>query len=142
LEGASWTWLGRILGKTDPSQSEKAKECTVKGIKILEEMGIKPWYSEGYLCLGELYADIGKREKALENLKKAEGMFQEMGMDYWLARTQEIIGGYRELRPSARGYYRSNRAFIKIISRGFYAHSNLWCRRCRRLLWRATSTCW
>ena len=92
LEGASWTWLGRILGKTDPSQSEKAKECTVKGIKILEEMGIKPWYSEGYLCLGELYADIGKREKALQNLKKAEGMFQEMGMDYWLARTQEIIG--------------------------------------------------
>jgi tetratricopeptide (TPR) repeat protein len=91
LEGASWTWLGRILGKTDPSQSDKTEECIVKGIKILEEMNIKPWCSEGYFCLGELYADIGKREKALENLKKAEGMFQEMGIDYWLARTQEVI---------------------------------------------------
>jgi len=91
LEGASWTWLGRILGKTDPSQSDKAEECIVKGIKILEEMGIKPWCSEGYLCLGELYADTGKREKALQNMKKAERMFQKMGMDYWLARTQEVM---------------------------------------------------
>jgi tetratricopeptide (TPR) repeat protein len=92
LEGASWTWLGRILGKTDPSQSDKAEEYILKGIKILEEMNVKPWCSEGYLCLGELYADTGKREKALQNLKKAEGMFKEMGMDYWLARTQGVLG--------------------------------------------------
>ena len=91
LEGASWTWSGRILGKTDPSQSDKAEACILKGIKILDEMNIKPWCSEGYFCLGELYADTGKREKALENLKKAEGMFQEMGMDYWLTRTQEVM---------------------------------------------------
>jgi hypothetical protein len=26
--------------------------------------------------LGELHAEMGHREKALENLKKAEGMFQ------------------------------------------------------------------
>jgi tetratricopeptide (TPR) repeat protein len=91
LEGASWTWLGRILGKTDPSQSDKAEECIVRGIKILDEMSINPWCSEGYLCLGELYADIGKKEKALENLKKAVGMFQGMGMDYWLARTKEVM---------------------------------------------------
>jgi class 3 adenylate cyclase/tetratricopeptide (TPR) repeat protein len=91
LEGSSWTWLGRILGKTDPSQSDKAEECIVKGVKILEEMDIKPWCSEGYFYLGELYADTGKREKALENLKKAEVMFQEMGMDYWLARTKELM---------------------------------------------------
>jgi hypothetical protein len=29
---------------------------------------------------------------SLENLKRAEGMFQEMGMDYWLAKTQEVLG--------------------------------------------------
>jgi len=34
---------------------------------------------------------IGQREKALETLKKATGMFQEMGMDYWLHRTQEVL---------------------------------------------------
>jgi tetratricopeptide (TPR) repeat protein len=52
---------------------------------------MRPSCSEGYLYLGELYADMGQREKALETLKKAEGMFQEMGMDYWLHRTQEVL---------------------------------------------------
>ena len=46
----------------------------------------------GYLFLVELYTDAGQREKALENLKKAKGMFQEMGMDYWLAKTREVLG--------------------------------------------------
>ncbi len=92
LEGASLTWLGRILGKTDPSQSDKAEEYIVKGVRILEEIGIKPWCSEGYLCLGELYADTGKEEKALENLKRAEKAFQEMKMDYWLSRTGKVLG--------------------------------------------------
>jgi len=42
--------------------------------------------------LGELYEGTGQNEKALENLKKAEGMFQEMGMDYWLGKTHEVLG--------------------------------------------------
>jgi hypothetical protein len=36
---------------------------------------------------------VGQKEKALENLKKAETMFQEMGMDYWLAVTREASAG-------------------------------------------------
>jgi len=61
------------------------------GIRILDELKLKPWTSQGYLYLGELYADMGQREKAMETLKKAEGAFQEMGMDYWLCRTQEVL---------------------------------------------------
>jgi hypothetical protein len=33
----------------------------------------------------------GQKDKALENLKKAEGMFREMGMDYWLAKTHKAL---------------------------------------------------
>lgn len=33
----------------------------------------------------------GQKEKALETLKTAEAAFQEMGMDYWLRRTQEVL---------------------------------------------------
>ncbi len=29
--------------------------------------------------------------EAQETLRKAEGMFQKMGMDYWLRRTQEVL---------------------------------------------------
>jgi hypothetical protein len=37
-----------------------------------------------------LYANADQKEKALETLKKAETMFQEMGMDYWLAETRRF----------------------------------------------------
>jgi len=91
-EGISKIWLGRILVKAETSQAGKWEEHILQGIKICNELKIKPFSAQGYLFLGELHADTGQREKALANLKKAEGMFQEMGMDYWLAQTQEVLG--------------------------------------------------
>jgi len=91
MEGVSRIWLGRILGKTNPTQFDKAEEAILKGINISEELRLKPYYSQGYLYIGELYADIGQKESAHENLKKAEWMFKDMGMDYWLAKTQEVL---------------------------------------------------
>jgi hypothetical protein len=45
----------------------------------------------GRLCLGEIYADNGQKEKAIENLKKAESMYQEMKMGLWLGKTREVL---------------------------------------------------
>jgi len=90
-EGVSRMLLGRILGKADKSQFAEAEESILQGIEIQDELRLKPWSYTGYLYLGELYADTGQREKALEHLKKAKRMFQEMGMDYWLRRTQEVL---------------------------------------------------
>jgi len=45
--------------------------------------------------LGDLYLYTGEKEKALENFNKAEQMFQEIGMDYWLSKTQEVWEGCR-----------------------------------------------
>jgi tetratricopeptide (TPR) repeat protein len=83
--------LGRILAKSNPSQIDKAEESILKGISIFEELRIKAFSSHGYLYLGEVYADAGQKDKAIKNLKKSEGMFKEMGMDYWLAKTQEVL---------------------------------------------------
>jgi len=90
-EGWSWLLLGTISGKTEPLQINKAEGCILKGIEICKELKIKTNYSLGYLYLGQLYLNGGEKEKALENIKKAEGMFQEMGMDYWLAKAQEVL---------------------------------------------------
>jgi len=90
-EALALTLLGRILGKAGMSQNATAEECILQGIKILEELKLKPNCSIGYFFLGELYANRGQPDKALENLKRAEGMFQEMGMDYWLDKTQEFL---------------------------------------------------
>ena len=91
VEGISRIYLGRALGKLRMSQSSKAEEQIMQGIMILDEGKVKPLSSIGHLFLGELYADIGQTEKALETLKKAETEFRKMGMDYWLRRTQEVL---------------------------------------------------
>ena len=91
-EGFAWILLGRIFGKREKSEVAKAEKCILKGIKILDELELRPFYGQGYLFLGELYANTSQVDKALENLKKAEEMFREMGMDYWLAKTRELLG--------------------------------------------------
>lgn len=83
--------MGRILGKMDQSQSGKAEEHILKGIKVLDKLRLRPIRSMGHLHLGLVYLDVDRREEALMNLKKAEFMFQEMGMDRWLARVQELL---------------------------------------------------
>ena len=92
-EALSRILLGLTIGKTEKSKFDEARDSVMEGIKILEKLKLRSQYAVGYLELGELYAENGYTEKALENLKKAEGMFKEMGMDFWLALTQEVLGG-------------------------------------------------
>jgi tetratricopeptide (TPR) repeat protein len=75
----------------EKSHIEKAEEYILQGMKILDELETKPAYAQGCLSLGGLYAEAGQKEKALENLKKAEAMFQEMGMRFWLAQTKKLL---------------------------------------------------
>jgi tetratricopeptide (TPR) repeat protein len=82
-------WLARTYNWADVSESAQAEVSLLKAIEINNEM--EPWSAVAYSELGALYADTGQTEKALENLKKAKGMMQDMGMDYWLRRTQEML---------------------------------------------------
>jgi hypothetical protein len=81
-------YFGRVLAKIDPSRKERAVKSIVHGINTLDQLGEKATLAKGYFGLGEFYADTDQRDTALENLKKAEAMFQEMGMDYWLAKAR------------------------------------------------------
>ncbi len=92
IEGRSLAWYGRAMGKADVSQAAAAEERILEGIRLLEEMKIRPWQAEGHLLAGELYADTGQQQKAMTSLLKAQGMFQEMEMTYWLSRTQTALG--------------------------------------------------
>jgi len=91
FEGLTWILLGGVIGKTDPSQTDTAEEHILQGMKVCDELKMKPAYATGYLALAELHAGIGQKEKARENLKKAEAMFQEMDMDYYLVRTKKLL---------------------------------------------------
>jgi class 3 adenylate cyclase/ABC-type dipeptide/oligopeptide/nickel transport system ATPase component len=90
-QGFAWLQLGRTIGRMEGSQLQKAEECILNGIKILKELKIKPNLSIGFLFLGELYAHAGRKENSLKLLKQAEGLFQAMGINYWLGRTKNIL---------------------------------------------------
>jgi tetratricopeptide (TPR) repeat protein len=90
IEAGSWLLLGTILGKAVPQEITKAEGCILKGIEIYKELKTKANYPLGNLYLSEIYLNGGKKEKAIDNLKKAEGMFREMGMDGWLVKAREI----------------------------------------------------
>jgi tetratricopeptide (TPR) repeat protein len=90
FECMSRIWLGRVIGKMTKGRVSQGEKSTVRGIEILKQLQLKPRYAEGYLVLGELLAEAGRISEADENLEKAEGMFLEMGMKYWLKKTQEI----------------------------------------------------
>jgi tetratricopeptide (TPR) repeat protein len=90
-EGLLWFLLGMTLQKTDVSRKDQAEEYVLRGIGILEKWGLRPFASQGYHRLGELYADTGQKEKAVKALTKAEAEFKDMGMDYWLRKTQEAL---------------------------------------------------
>jgi len=90
-EGFSWLQLGRAIGRMEGSRLQKAEEYIFTGMKIVKELKIKPHIAMGLLFLGELYAHAGRKEESLKNLKQAESLFQEMGINYWLGRTKKIL---------------------------------------------------
>jgi hypothetical protein len=79
------------LVKADLKQIKAAEGQIRQGINLLEVLGMLPYSAQGYLWLGEVYAESGRKEEATTNLKKAEGMFMEMGMEYWLGKAQKAL---------------------------------------------------
>jgi class 3 adenylate cyclase/tetratricopeptide (TPR) repeat protein len=90
-EALSLLQLGMVGWKSQKIKIDEAEQDIRQGIRLVNELGMKPFEMVGYLYLGELFTYANEREKALEILERAEKAFQEMGMDYWLARTQKIL---------------------------------------------------
>jgi len=94
LEGMALIQLGVITGKEDLSRIEEARGTIQQGISILEELKLIPSLGMGYIYLGELLIDAGRKDEARESLKKAESLYLEMEItpqSYWLKRTQEAL---------------------------------------------------
>jgi class 3 adenylate cyclase/tetratricopeptide (TPR) repeat protein len=84
VEAMCKIFFGRILGKAERPQSDRAEQYILQGIKVLNGLKMKPTCAQGYLILAEFYLSTRQRLKALINLKKAQRMFKAMGMGFWL----------------------------------------------------------
>ena len=83
--------LGRVLGAGSSVRFDEAKEHILRGVKTFDELQMKPMTAVGYFHLGELSASSGWTVAAMEHLRRAEAMFRQMGMDYWLERTRGLL---------------------------------------------------
>jgi tetratricopeptide (TPR) repeat protein len=81
--GISRCWLGRAIARIDPTQIEAAEQQILQGVRLLEELGLPTLFGLGYMFLGEVYAASGQQKEALEHLKKAEALYEKMGIDFW-----------------------------------------------------------
>jgi tetratricopeptide (TPR) repeat protein len=90
-EGALFIWSGRVLGKLQPPKDEKAHDRILRGIKMSEERSQRPDIAVGYFFLGEFLADRGENEAAIQYLKRALKLFEEMEMQYWPDEARKIL---------------------------------------------------
>jgi len=96
FEGLAKVCAGKILAQSGILRAGEAEASILEGITVLQEFGLKPYWAQGHLYLGELYTSTGRTQLGMKNLKKAEKMFRQMGMDYWLRKTQEILDRFRK----------------------------------------------
>ncbi len=68
-EALSLWQLGMVGWKSQKIKIDEAEQHIRQGIRIVNELEMKPFEMVGYLYLGELFADANEREKALEILK-------------------------------------------------------------------------
>jgi len=90
INGISNIRLGHLFRLSDCSQTEKAVHHISKGIHILEQLKMRPYYSVGYFNLAEIFSKMNDTQKAIQNLKIADEIFRETGMDFWLNKAQRL----------------------------------------------------
>lgn len=94
LEAAATVLHSFSIGKREPLRIDKALQAIRLGISMFEDMKLLPSTAMGYLFLGELQAEVSQEEGALENLTKAESLFQELKQhdgSYWISRIHRVL---------------------------------------------------
>jgi class 3 adenylate cyclase/tetratricopeptide (TPR) repeat protein len=91
FEALSRILLAHSIVKSDKSRLNEGKEHILQAIKMLDELKIKSIQAVGFYFLGQTYADVSQKDIAKKNLEKAQLAFREMGMEYWLAKAQEVL---------------------------------------------------
>jgi predicted protein tyrosine phosphatase len=89
IEAYALRLLGEIASRGDPLDAETAEAHYRQALAFATELGMRPLVAHCHLGLGTLYRRIGKREPAQEHLSTAATMYREMGMRFWLAKSEQ-----------------------------------------------------
>ncbi|MBI3107752.1 MAG: AAA family ATPase [Candidatus Rokubacteria bacterium] len=80
--------LGEATAAAAPAEPEAAADQLRRAAALAERLGMRPLLARCRLSLGELWARAGRRGEALSELTGAAGLFESMGMTFWLGRAR------------------------------------------------------
>jgi tetratricopeptide (TPR) repeat protein len=76
--------------------AEESEPCYREAQVLAGDLGMRPLVAHCHLGLGKLSRRTGKREQAQEHLATATTMYREMGMTYWLEKTEAEMSDPRK----------------------------------------------
>jgi tetratricopeptide (TPR) repeat protein len=93
--------LGDVaLGHTPPKiQQAESYYCHASGVSL--ELGMRPLIAHCHLSLGELYGQIGQRDKAQNELSTAIDLYRSMDMTTGLLEAEKALGKIVDTVPVA-----------------------------------------
>jgi class 3 adenylate cyclase/tetratricopeptide (TPR) repeat protein len=86
---------GDVAAHGESSDWDRAETHYREALALATELGMRPLIAHCHLGLGKLYQRTGKREQAQEHLTTATTMYCEMGMQFWLEKTEKELGELR-----------------------------------------------
>ena len=93
LEASALRLLAEIGGRSDSPDVEIATPRYREATMVATELGMRPLVAHCHLGLGKLYRQTGKRQEAQEHLTTATTMYREMGMQFWVEKTEAELRG-------------------------------------------------
>ena len=84
--------LGEIATHPDRLDAESGEAHYRQALALAEPRGMRPLVAHCHLGLGQLYRRPGDHAKAEEHLASAKAMYREMGMRFWLEKTEAVLG--------------------------------------------------
>jgi tetratricopeptide (TPR) repeat protein len=83
--------LGEIASRREPLDAAATEGHYRQALGLATELGMRPLVAHCHLGLGQLCSRAGRPDPAQENLTIATRMYREMGMAFWLTRTEGLL---------------------------------------------------
>jgi class 3 adenylate cyclase/tetratricopeptide (TPR) repeat protein len=84
--------LGEIASRLDPPDAQQAETHYRQALALADELGIRPLVAHCHFGLGMLNHRVGEPGRARGHLTTAATMYREMGMNFWLKKTEAPMG--------------------------------------------------
>jgi tetratricopeptide (TPR) repeat protein len=83
--------LGDIAMRPDPPEAKAAGAYYRQALALAKALGMSPLLAHCHRDLGTQYAQIGRRERARDELIAAIALYHTMHMTFWLPQTEAAL---------------------------------------------------